>query len=84
LICKEAGDNESVFNAMTSKSGKNKIELKPIDFEGNVKVKEKGSFLNIEEDFKISNNFKRQKIGVYLGKFKEDTQDKDKNIDDAN
>ncbi len=79
LICKEEGDEASLFNAMSSKSGKDKIELKPEDFEGNVKIKEKGSFLNIEDDFEISNNFKRRKIGVYLGKFKEDLEDDEKN-----
>ncbi|HAN79720.1 MAG TPA: hypothetical protein DCQ31_19135 [Bacteroidales bacterium] len=78
LICKEEGDDACVFNAMSSKSGKDKIELKPEDFEGNVKIKEQGSFLNIEDDFEISNNFKRRKIGVYLGKFKEDLEDYEK------
>ncbi len=75
-ICKEEGTESSVFNAMTSKSGDDKIELKQSDFEGVVRIKAGGSFLNIEEDFEIPNNFKKVMIGKYLGKFKEDLTDK--------
>lgn len=71
LICKEEGNTSSVFNAMSSKPGRGKIKVTEKDFEGNVKVKLNGSFLNVEDDFEIPNNFKKQKIGKYLGKFKE-------------
>ena len=60
LVCKEEGDVASTFNAMSSKTGKGKIEVTQNDFEGNVKVKEGGSYLNIEDDFEIPNNFKKQ------------------------
>jgi hypothetical protein len=70
LICKEVGSITSIFNAMSSISGTGKIKVKQSDFEGNVQIKESGSYLNIGVDFEIPNNFKRKKIGKYLGNFK--------------
>ena len=72
VICKDINSESGTYNAMSSKSGKGKIEVKPDDFEGDMKVKESGSFLNIEDDYEIPNNFKKQKIGKYLGKFKDE------------
>ena len=46
-MIKEVGDDESIYNAMSSKSGKGKIEVREEDFEGNVKLKNGGSYLNI-------------------------------------
>ncbi len=70
LICKKTGDKTSVFNAMSSKDGKGKIKILQKDFTGNVKIKPSGSFLNIQDDYEIPNNFRKQKIGKYIGKFK--------------
>ena len=76
LICKKSGGGDSsIYNAMSSQAGKGKIEVKDDDFEGNVKLKNGGSYLNVEDDFEILNNFKKQKIGKYLGKFKEEGKD---------
>lgn len=71
LICKEEGDITSIFNAMSSKSGEGKIEVTKADFEGNVQIKKGGSFLNVKDDYAIPNNFRKQKIGKYIGKFKD-------------
>ena len=72
VICKEAGNETSIFNAMSSKDGNNKIKVLPKDFTGNVKIKPQGSYLNIDDDYEIPNNFRKQKIGKYIGKFKRD------------
>ena len=70
LIGKEAGNKTSIFNAMSSKAGEGKVKVYQKDFTGNVKIKPDGSFLNIDDDFEIQNNFHKQKIGEYIGKFK--------------
>lgn len=70
LICKKAGNKTSIFNAMSSKPSKRKIKVYQKDFRGRMKIKAGGSFLNIEDDYKIPNNFRKQKIGKYLGRFK--------------
>ena len=70
VICKEEGSKASIFNAMSSNPWDGKIEVKQTDFEGSVKIKEGGSYLNIEDDYEIPNSFKRIFIGKYNGKFK--------------
>lgn len=70
VICKKAGNDTSIFNAMSSKDGNNKIKVSQEDFTGDVKIKPEGSFLNVEDDYEIPNNFRKQKIGKYNGKFK--------------
>ena len=70
LICKKAGAKTSIFNAMSSKEGKGKIKVTQDDFQGNVKIKKDGSYLNTANDYEIPNNFRKQRIGKYIGKFK--------------
>jgi hypothetical protein len=81
LVCKLAGKLTSIFNAMSSLPGKGKIQVLQTDFEGNVQIKDNGSYLNVDDDFEIPNTFKKVKIGRYLGTFKNKQDEKEHRIE---